>query len=73
MPFEFKEPRTPRQAQADMVKRRVHLPTPTIAPIKTPNLLPDDYKPLSPYKIGSHSANFLTPLGVLPPKTKKSR
>jgi hypothetical protein len=68
MPFEFKEPRTPRQAQADMVKRRVHMPTLAPQKVSVPDLLPRDYKPLSPYKIGGQSANFLTPLGQLPPK-----
>jgi hypothetical protein len=68
MPFEFKEPRTPRQAQADMVKRRFHLPTLTPPKTKVPDLLPQDFKSLTPYKIGGGSANFLTPLGQLPPK-----
>jgi hypothetical protein len=68
MPFEFKEPRTPRQAQADMVKRRPHLPTITPPKVSVPDLLPKDYKSLTPYKIGGQSANFLTPLGQLPPK-----
>jgi hypothetical protein len=53
VPFEFKPPRTPRQAQADMVKRRVHLPALAQEPFKVPDLLPQDFAALTPAKIGS--------------------
>jgi hypothetical protein len=53
VPFEFKPPRTPRQAQADMVKRRVHLPALAQEQFKVPDLLPQDYAALTPAKIGS--------------------
>ena len=52
MPFEFKPPRTPRQAQADMVKRRVHLPALAQEQFKVPDLLPQEMAAQTPAKIG---------------------
>lgn len=66
MPFEFKPPRTPRQAQADMVKRRVHEPALASQSFKPPDLLPKDYAALTPMKVG----NFGAPLQMLPPRPK---
>jgi hypothetical protein len=52
VPFEFKPPRTPRQSQADMVKRRVHLPALAQEQYKVPDLLPSEMAALTPAKIG---------------------
>jgi hypothetical protein len=68
MPFEFKPPRTPRQAQADMVKRRVHLPALKQPAFKPPDLLPHEYAALSPMRIGG---NPLKPLNVLSPRKRR--
>jgi hypothetical protein len=51
-----------------MVKRRPHLPTLTPRRSAFLTFYLKDYKSLTPYKIGGQSANFLTPLGQLPPK-----
>lgn len=62
MPFEFKPQRTPRQAQADMVKRRVHMPALAQPSYKPPDLL-KDFKQLTPLKIGGlpPAMSFRTP------------
>jgi hypothetical protein len=51
MPFEFKKARTPRQQQADNVKRRVHEPALAPSPPVPPGPKLPELAAMSPYKI----------------------
>jgi hypothetical protein len=63
MPFEFKKARTPREAQADMVKRRRRQPTLAPDGYKPPDVKIPTYAAATPYKIG----------GFQPPKPMKRK
>jgi hypothetical protein len=52
MPFEFKKARTPREAQADLVKRRRKQPTLSPDGYKPPDMKLSTYADMTPYKIG---------------------
>jgi hypothetical protein len=51
MPFEFKKARTPRQQQADNVKRRAHAPALAPSPPIPPGPKLPELATMSPYRI----------------------
>jgi len=51
MPFEFKKARTPRQTQADLVKRRIKQPALAADGFKPPDIKIPVYAAVTPYRI----------------------
>jgi len=65
MPFEFKKARTPRQQQADNVKRRVHQPALAAQPLGVP-----EFASMTPYKIGGAPPKPMQGFGLTRPKKR---
>jgi len=65
MPFEFKKARTPRQQQADNVKRRVHQPALAAQPFGV-----SDYAGMTPYKIAAPPKPMSGGFGFTRPKKR---